>query len=160
MFGNTFVSPGGGVPEVYFSAWQSVVQSFANSTNVVVVPNAELKDSHGFYDAVTGRFLPLVSGTYEIDGTISINGLAAGKQFWIAVRKNGGTVFWGAAVAIGVLASLTIAMHKKFYFNGATDYIELIAWHDDAVPKNSLATFGAGCWFSGRLISNNDISGF
>jgi len=141
-----------------FSAYRSTTQAITTGTNTVVIFDSEIYDSESCYNPANGRFTPLVAGTYEFHYAAVLDALGDGKSFWIGMRKNGGTVYWGNAQIVGAAGFAGSSMTQTFYLDGVDDYIEFIVWHNHGSNRN-VFNGAENTRVSGRRVSRNDIIG-
>ena len=121
-----------------FSAYQSTTQSIPNAA-----PGTKLQfqtkefDTANAYDNVTNfRFTPLVAGYYQINGSYSESGTAAG-QIYVMIYKNGVEAKRGSQISVnatGVIASALI------FLNGSTDYAEIFVYQSTGAAVNTNAS--------------------
>ncbi len=147
--------------DVSFESYQTTPHTLTSGGNTVLKCNTETKDTHNYYNATTGVFTPLIAGTYEFHAVGAINSLAAGKEFWIAIRKNGGSpAEWEIAMITGAAGSPAINGTAQYWLDGVDDYVDVVLYHTHGSDRNSLCSSqGYGCRFMGKRISPNDLSG-
>ena len=111
-----------------FSAYRSGSnQSISINTWTKAQLNSEDFDTAGAFDSTSNyRFTPLVSGYYQINGSINTDSSSAfGTGVFAAIYKNG-TLYRVSAVNNTLAPTTGIpCVSAIVYFNGSTDYVEL-----------------------------------
>jgi hypothetical protein len=120
------------------------------------VCETELADTGTYYDTTTGKFTPLVAGTYVFTGKASISSLGDGKQFAVSVRKNGTIIERLSRQYMGAAGNPIGGGTARFYLDGADDYVELIVFHDHGSNRD---TIPGDTEFSAWRVSPIDICG-
>jgi hypothetical protein len=139
-----------------FRASPSGAQSINDATLTVVICDTEQIDTGNYHDTTTGKFTPLIAGTYSFCGYVSMTGLADNKIATTAIRKNGTTVSRvGRASTDGVYDTIA-GGPTLFFLNGSTDYVELAVSHTHGSARNTVA---ADTRWSGYRVSPDDICG-
>ena len=131
-----------------FQAYLSNEPAIATGTWTKVPFNLERYDVGGCYDNSSNyRFTPTTAGKYVFYVQVGINAIADGKYMYVAVYKNGSTL-WGSANAInyagntgGFASRYTITAEA----NGSSDYFEGYAYHNHGSNRD----FTAGWSFFG-----------
>lgn len=133
-----------------FRAWRNTTQSIPTATATVIVFNTEVFDTDNEYDTANGKYTPQTAGYYTIHTNIVLDSLGDGKKFIAGIKKNGtweamdrGIV--GGTDLVGACVSCVL------YFNGSTDYVEAVFYHDHGSALNTNASAGY-CTFSGWLL--------
>ena len=144
----------------------SVRQTNGNETScgasavTVVVCDTEDSDVDGAHNNSTGVFTPSQAGTYDIKGMAALEGIGDGKAVWVGIRKNGSTVYWVAlAVAGAGSAYVGGSGSKNIYFNGSTDYIELVVYQTDVAARDTYNDDNYQPSIQAHRITTADISG-
>ena len=131
-----------------FQVYLSNEPAVSASTWTKVPFNTESYDVGGCYDNSSNyRFTPTTAGKYVFYVQVGINAIADGKYMYVAVYKNGSTL-WGSANAInyagntgGFASRYTITAEA----NGSSDYFEGYGYHNHGSSRN----FTAGWSFFG-----------
>lgn len=137
--------------------------SIPSVTRGVVKCDVEDLDTGNYHDPSTGRFTPLVAGTYLISMAGALNGATAGKDVWIGIRKNGvdSSLRW---VSLSVIATAGYgggSGNINVYLNGSTDYVEFIIYNGDTASRNTYTTASSVVtWWQGHRISSSNIAGW
>jgi hypothetical protein len=121
-----------GVPA--FSAYVNGPQVISNYTYTKIKFNAELFDTHGFFNSSTYVFQPTIAGYYVINGNVNLYYASSSSHAGIiSLYKNGSTYKAGniATGFSGFYPNSTVT--SLVYFNGSTDYIEMYALFNYAV---------------------------
>lgn len=93
-------------------------------------------DSHGYWDLVNFRYLPLIAGTFIFGGSVRFVAVAAMTSVQSFVAKNGGAaVDSGRIIAPGVVSPVTFNV-ILLQMNGKTDYIQFNAAQDSGGPQD------------------------
>ena len=114
-----------------FSAYASASQlGLSPSTPTKINCNVELWDNNNNYNTTLARFLPTVTGYYQINGIARItpgSGTTGSTGCSVAIYLNGSEYRRGAEIvtqdAIYVQPTISVIV----YLNGSTDYVELWA---------------------------------
>jgi len=131
--------------EVGFMAYQDSANSINSGSGQKVNVNIESWDIDGCYDNATNyRFQPLAPGIYRVGGVVSLSGLGANKQIWIAFKKNGTTYIWPLAQTVSVSLDPNVTAEIEYSMNGTTDYIELFIYHDHGSALNTSLSSSGG----------------
>ena len=132
----------------------SGVQSVNDSTDTVITYDSEVLDSEGWLNAGTGKLLPNRACTMMLSAGLCINSLGAGTYCVIRIRKNGSSVY-SQGISIHQAAALEAeyaSTSAVVSFNGTTDYIEIIGWHNYGSARDVLG-YGAYTWFCGAVVA-------
>jgi hypothetical protein len=134
-----------------FSAYGSSAQAVSNSTYTKIQINTKTFDTASYYDATTNyRFTPLISGYYQINGTVAFVGSTVGIA-GATIYKNGSNYASGSVspnnVGLGGISNVS----SLIYFNGSTDYVEMYAWQNSGGNLNT-QTGTSQVQFSGCLV--------
>jgi len=107
-----------------FSAYRATDQTgMSSATWTKVQLNTETFDTAGAFDNATNyRFAPLVSGYYQINGSVQSAGASSVVALGAAIYKNGTAVATSYAPIAG---SSVMAVSAVVFLNGSTDYVEL-----------------------------------
>lgn len=159
------VSASGGYHDVAVHARQTSDQTgIVTSTNTVVKFPQEDKDTNGYFDGSTGKFLPTSTthkGTYRITTHVAIGSLADGKSIWVGVRKNGTTMRWIGLVASGAATTVGVGGALDVYLDGVDDYVEIIIWHNHGSNRDTYSGSEQGTvWFGAVRIAEADLCGW
>ena len=134
------------------------------STTTVVVFPQEDKDTHGYFNGATGKFLPTSTnhkGTYRITTHVAIGNLADGKSTWVGVRKNGTTIRWIGLVATGAATTVGVGSAIDVYLNGVDDYVEVIVWHNHGSNRDTYSGSGDDIVWVGMVrVTSSDLCGW
>jgi hypothetical protein len=134
-----------------FSAYQSTLQSVANSTFTKIQLQTENFDTNNNFDSTTNyRFTPTVAGYYQINGTVSFTGSVVGTASSY-IYKNGSNWVGGSAIANNTNLGGNSNVSSVVYLNGSTDYVELYAWQNSGSGLNT-QTGNAVMQLSGCLV--------
>lgn len=117
-----------------FSAYLPTAnQSITSGVLTKVALSAEEFDTTTAFDSVTNyRFLPLVSGYYQVNAGVSISG-AIGTASSIIIYKNGSAFKEGAGSTASATA-VQLDASAIIYLNGSSDYIELFCSYTGTTP--------------------------
>jgi hypothetical protein len=128
----------------------SVDQSFPKTTwTKITFPTEDFDTNNNFSDS---KFTPTVAGTYLLAGRIYLDLLAAGKQLYIAVYKNGSFHLSGPVIPAGADApDVANVVVGPVSANGSTDYFEIYAYHNDTVDRTIRSAPGL-TYFQGNWI--------
>lgn len=156
---------GGGYHDVAVHARQTSDQTgIVTSTNTVVKFPQEDKDTNGYFDGSTGKFLPTSTthkGTYRITTHVAIGSLADGKSIWVGVRKNGTTMRWIGLVAGGAATTVGVGGALDVYLDGVDDYVEIIVWHNHGSDRDTYSGSADDVvWFGAVRIAEADLCGW
>lgn len=156
---------GGGYHDVAVHARQTSDQTgIVTSTNTVVKFPQEDKDTNGYFDGSTGKFLPTSTthkGTYRITTHVAIGSLADGKSIWVGVRKNGTTMRWIGLVAGGAATTVGVGGALDVYLDGVDDYVEIIVWHNHGSDRDTYSGSADDIvWFGAVRIAEADLCGW
>lgn len=159
------VSASGGYHDVAVHARQTSDQTgIVTSTNTVVKFPQEDKDTNGYFDGSTGKFLPTSTthkGTYRITTHVAIGSLADGKSIWVGVRKNGTTMRWIGLVAGGAATTVGVGGALDVYLDGVDDYVEIIVWHNHGSDRDTYSGSADDVvWFGAVRIAEADLCGW
>lgn len=137
-----------------FRAFRSTSQTISTATFTKMQLNNETFDTNGYFDPVTNyRFLPLVAGYYQINGSCGII-FEAGDltiDFAVEIYKNG-VVYSATDVRVSVAsASQVINTQDIVFLNGSTDYVELFVYQASGANRDTVPD-GASCYMSGSLL--------
>lgn len=159
------VSASGGYHDVAVHARQTSDQTgIVTSTNTVVKFPQEDKDTNGYFDGSTGKFLPTSTthkGTYRITTHVTIGSLADGKSIWVGVRKNGTTMRWIGLVAGGAATTVGVGGALDVYLDGVDDYVEIIVWHNHGSDRDTYSGSADDIvWFGAVRIAEADLCGW
>ena len=159
------VSASGGYHDVAVHARQTSDQTgIVTSTNTVVKFPQEDKDTNGYFDGSTGKFLPTSTthkGTYRITTHVAIGSLADGKSIWVGVRKNGTTMRWIGLVAGGAATTVGVGGALDVYLDGVDDYVEIIVWHNHGSDRDTYSGSADDIvWFGAVRIAEADLCGW
>jgi hypothetical protein len=144
------------LPLPSFEATQTSAQTIAHNTATVIVCETELADTGTYYDTTTGKFTPLVAGTYAVCGQVSIDSIVDTGAMAVLLRKNGSITKRVARVYLGVAGSPIAGGTQRFYLDGTDDYVELIGFHTHGSNRD---TIPGDTEFSAWRISPDDICG-
>ena len=116
-------------------------------------------DTHGWYDAPSGRFVPKVAGYYRLSFDISCYRVTSGSVVFTAgtrmipgLLKNGSTFHFGiVAYANGSGDDYSVGGSWTVYANGTTDYFEIAA-HVNAAGPWSVRAGADRTHFHGELV--------
>lgn len=142
-----------------FEVSQTSAQSIGTGTNTPVVCDSELIDTGNYHSTATGKFTPLVAGTYEFSGAIAIDNIGDTKRLWLGFRKNGSTLRWCGGIAASATQDIAISGSQRFYLDGVDDYVEMIILHDHGSTLNTLPVSGEAVHWGGHRLCSADICG-
>lgn len=112
---------------VAFQAHLSTAQTVSSTVPTKVNIDTSDFDTHGWFDTVNHRFLPLVAGWYLITGQAYVAGTSISRLL-LSVWKNGAYSFIGDDITGGSSAvTERVLATGMTYLNGSTDYVELYA---------------------------------
>jgi hypothetical protein len=130
----------------------SATQTFINNNwTKAQFPNTEW-DTNSNYDNTTNyRFTPTVSGYYQLNACVSLNGSFA-TEIAVAIYKNGtkykvGTDLSNGSVAFGYGQTVNVLVQM----NGSTDYVEVYLYQSSGANRNNL-TDPALFYFQGIFV--------
>jgi hypothetical protein len=127
-----------------FSCTMSANQNLTGTAYTVLQFNTEEFDTANCFDTSTYRFTPNIAGYYAISGAFSLS--STGVPL-IYVYKNGTGYKRGTYTFSATL--FAINMSCLVYFNGTTDYVQLIG----RTESNSTVTNGTpDTWFQGYMV--------
>lgn len=136
----------------FFHGYQlaSAVQSILYATQTPITLTAELADTIGGHSNTvnTSRYTPSVPGLYYCTAGLCFATNAVGK-FTAQMRKNGADEYglrYNATMADSTSSGNTLTVSGTARLNGATDYVELCAYHLFAATTATLASVGYGCF--------------
>lgn len=116
----------------------NAAQSVSSGVFATVLFDTIIEDSGPYYNAGTGRFTPLVAGTYQVDCTICAfaNAWTAGNSFQIALQKNGGATNYALPIQYtpAVAGTFQISAQALVELNGSTDFVSVAASITGAAP--------------------------
>jgi hypothetical protein len=122
-----------------FSAYQSTLQSIANSTFAKLALQTEEFDTNSNYDNVTNyRFTPTVAGYYQVNGAFGTASAAA--SLLCSVYKNGADFKRGTQSGTAANSGEQSVVAAVIYMNGSTDYVEIYAYQNSGAAINSSAS--------------------
>ena len=117
-------------------------QSISNNTSTKIQFDAEVFDSHGYYDHSTNyRFTPQLAGYYYI--TASIYYVNVNNVYAIDIKKNGSR-YVNCDFRHDFAASRSAFISSLVSFNGSSDYVEIFGYH----TTGSSITIGNGTQYS------------
>lgn len=119
-------------------ATKSGATSITTGTLTVVPFDTESYDNDTIHDNVTNnsRLTATTAGIYSVEGSLVYAATAGGTIRGAIIRKNGGTAYSGnSAPGSGgaVRSDVSVAAHVEL---SATDYVELLAYHDQGAGLN------------------------
>lgn len=138
------------------TAYHNATQSIASGTLTFLILNSERYDEESgaastIHSTVTNnsRITPVVAGEYSVDGCVQFaaQATAAGYRGLFLV-VNGTTYIGGCyipAVAAFNSVPIPISVHRKWKFNGTTDYVQMYVIHTAGVALNIEASDGRQC---------------
>lgn len=133
----------------------------ASGAITVVLCDTEDYDPSGLHNPATGRFTPNVAGTYLVTIACAMKALADGTEVWVGIRKNGATTRWvGLANCSAANNNAGAGGTKKIYFNGTTDYVQMVVYHDSGTDEDTYDLDGTEVHWGAHRISSDDISGW
>ncbi|HNB54659.1 MAG TPA: hypothetical protein PK530_22110, partial [Anaerolineales bacterium] len=134
--------------------------SVNNTTTTAVICTGENIDTGNYHNTTTGKFTPLVAGTYEFHGATFMLNMADGKTVWVGFRKNGSIARWHSITNISATNNEGGGMAvQRFYLNGVDDYVEMIVWHDHGSARDTYNSGSNVTHWGGHRISASDICG-
>ena len=115
----------------------SISQAVANATEVSILFGAgtELVDTKDWHSTTTNtdRITPTVAGFYQVNGNISFNTNTGSARYFAGIYKNNtqwhSTSFYGTNFPTGAISTVV-------EMNGTTDYLTLVAYHQQGVTVN------------------------
>ena len=118
-----------------FSAKLSTAQDIPDATATKVIFQTEDFDTHGKYDASTGRFTPTIAGKYVITSGFSFGDGVGAAQVRLSIRKNGTDVAvtsneYNSTAGWGALNTIYIGSAD------ADDYFEIWAYQNRGQATN------------------------
>lgn len=170
MPGNATPTPGDGTVSVAktgtadsglargaFSAHLAADTRYPAGTGTVMIFPVEDFDVSGWYDTVTGRFMPQVAGYYHLSVFSMPLEINTNQQYSnLFLRKNGVQVKglnWTSPNGANISS---LAGDARVSANGTTDYFEILL--ATAVPNPGVLIAGTGVWaarFEGELIGRS-----
>ena len=147
------------LPLPSFEATQTSAQAIAHNTATVVILETELKDTGTYYNTTTGKFTPLVAGTYVFHAGVGLSSVDDAKQVSALLRKNGSATAFrrmGREMTGAGSANPSISGSFRFYLDGVDDYVELLVFHTHGSNRDTVPT---DTYFGGHRISPDDIVG-
>ena len=141
--GSTVVQASNAAP--CFSAYQSTLQSVANTTFVLIAFQTEEFDTNNNFDSTTNyRFTPTVAGYYAIYGSILA---ASANPLLLSVFKNG-VEYKRGGIYTTTAASVVSALVSM---NGSTDYVDLRLYQSSGGAINTTAA-ATVTYFNGSMV--------
>lgn len=123
-----------------FSAQRSATQTLTRLTYTKLQCDTENWDTGSYYDNATNyRYQPTVAGKYTFTGTVAFLSLSSGNNAIAALALNGSNIAFNAQI-LSASGSPYLQVSATIDMNGSTDYVELRAYHDNAVDRNAAAT--------------------
>ena len=137
-----------------FNYYQTTSQTIPIDTNTVVVIDTKLYDSDlATYDVVNNWFKPSRPGFYQLNGNVALDNPNFGAMY-AGILMNGSSLInitvndSAASSENGVTASVSAAV----YFNGTTDYAQLITRQTFLTTVSTLPLSPGWVSFSGALL--------
>jgi hypothetical protein len=131
-----------------FSAYLGSNATISASTFTKIVCASEDFDATSAYSTSTGRFTPLVAGTYQVIARLGWTAsLEDQKLLLAAIYKNGTRVLSGTTITSGTGDHGTLVT-GLLAMNGSTDYLELYAYHECSASKTVYGGSLRGTTFS------------
>lgn len=129
----------------------TATQSIPDAALTPLQFGAEDFDTHGFHDPVTNntRITPTVAGYYDFRGTYYTGPRADYVTVDCSLRKNGVTSMAPAerkgypTAATQVSLAISTQCQALIFCNGTTDYVELMAFQDNAANVAQLTNQSA-----------------
>jgi hypothetical protein len=116
-----------------FSAWQNAQTTLAANALTKIKFDTKNFDVGTYYDAATNyRYLPLVSGVYQVNAKVVMNLPTASTRYIISLEKNGSEFNRGTDVTLPSTTAptaLCLQLNCFVQLNGSTDYIELFVYN-------------------------------
>ena len=129
-----------------FSAYQSTAQTLtANTITKVQLQTEEFDTNSNFDNATNYRFLPTVSGYYQINGSLTTEGTRTYNLIYIYKNGSNFKISNAGNNTTGTGASISALI----YFNGSSDYVELYALTGSTQNLNATAQ---ETWFQASMV--------
>jgi hypothetical protein len=112
-----------------FSYYQSSAQTLSAATFTKITLTASLFDTNSCF--ASSRFTPTVSGYYQFNGTVTVNG--SSQEIISALYRNGGAYYYSN----DPLSSYQAGVSGIIYCNGSTDYVELYGFFSSGGNTNA-----------------------
>lgn len=130
----SIVASSADVPKVILH--RLTTQSVLTGAYTPVVFNEVIVNDDNIFDTTTGKFQPIVAGYYQINAAITFAGGTTGERL-ITLYKNGARFLDGQNTSF--TNSESIVLSGLVYFNGTSDYVQLIGHQVGATTLNILA---------------------
>ncbi len=118
-------------------------QSIPDNTATALQFSTEDVDTHGYHDNATNnsRITPTKAGWYRVSGTYYTGGRADYASVTCFLRKNGSTTFApGGRLMVPPNGTTAVSCSASIPFNGAGDYVELMALQDNTANAAQVTT--------------------
>ena len=130
-----------------FSAYQSTAQTgITTNTWTKITLTTENFDTNNNY--ASSRFTPNVTGYYQINGTVTLNGASTSFFVISAIYKNGTLYSQGQPCLGNSNYYPTSVVGTVLYLNGSTDYVELYGFGN-----------ASGVWSTFNTLENTNFTG-
>ena len=131
-----------------FSAYQSTIQTIAATTLTKLNYQTILWDTNSNFDTTNMRFLPTVSGYYQVTASLQMGGYATTGQLYF--YKNGS--MYKQVTSMTATSAMTLMSGTTLVFlNGSTDFVEVIVYINGG---QNLSASQTGTYFMGALVKN------
>lgn len=142
-----------GLAKGAFSAYRHAALAVA-PTGTMLACDTEDFDVSGWFNVANGRYTPQVAGYYRLSVVITLNSVAAGKQVYCEIFKNGVLFKYSPlSPTTSIAANIGTAAAWVVQANGSTDYFEIQIQHTDGVNRNLFLDTGNS--FSGELVGRS-----
>jgi hypothetical protein len=134
-----------------FHYWQSVQQTGVSpNTSTKITLTSSVFDTTGGMFA-SSRFTPTVAGYYQLNFSVQIPYTNTNAGITASVHKNGTPIISGSASTGGNNLYPDSTGAGLVYFNGSTDYVELIIYGSQANTSYNIQPGQERTFFSGFL---------
>ncbi len=126
--------------------------------NTKLILNSEVFDVSGFYvnDGTEGWcYKPTLAGYYEFHACVRLNPGSSGKIVTLNLFKNNALhEVMGQAFCSGTQPPSVAGVSSPILFNGSTDFVELMLFHDYGVNTPDVAGNSIDTWWAGRYMGS------
>jgi hypothetical protein len=146
---------GNGLAKGAFSAYRHAALNIAaNGVATALAADTEDLDVSNWFDTATGKYTPQVPGYYRIAGMAIVVAIAAFKQVYVMLYKNGAAYKTGSlSPQSGGAGNAGSSGSWIAQANGTTDYFELMVFQTDTVVRALSVDFSNN--FCGELIGRS-----
>lgn len=123
------------------------------ATFIAISCDTEQYDSDNIHNPAVNpsRFTPQTAGLYQLSGQIAWPSNVTGVRL-VNLYLNGAQAAQNDIPAAA--GNLDVEVQKEIYFNGSTDYAELVGWQNSGAGLTVVGGL-ANTWFSARWVANS-----